>query len=226
MMKSLHKAAQANREGSDLLELGETSKALRCFRSALKQLNDGCQCAAGRSLSSHATESITAVSSRPVPLGENHEATAVTTNNDATPATTPSPFYSQSFVFVVPSEQGDDYNSVSVSLGQHSFFSAVLIYNTALALHQKGSHGQVRQTLLKALLFYNESLNLLMGPIADQPEAFRVLQEILRNQADIYYRLNDWGNVQRVWEDLAALTKGHPASGMKLQRNSHSAASA
>ena len=206
-MKSLNRAAKANMEGSNLLELGETSKALKTFRAGLKLLNDSCQAQANSSRSSSVTNSnmasIAAVASRPVQLGENHE--GITGNEQVAPSS----FYSQSFLFVVPSSEGN------VSLGEHSFFSAVLIYNTALALHQKGGNTgaavndvkEGRQAFLKSLLFYNEALNLLRPLLAaEQAEAFRVVQEIMRNQANIYYRLNDLGNVQRVWQDLATLT--------------------
>lgn len=238
MMKSLNRAAKANVEGSNLLELGETSRALKTFRAGLKLLNDGCQAQATANRSSPVsnsnTSSIAAVTSRPVQLGENHEEMA----GEGPEA--PSSFYSQSFLFVVPSSEAD------VSLGEHSFFSAVLIYNTALALHQKGGNTSAaasdtkkgRQSLLKALLFYNEALNLLRPLFAaEQAEAFRVVQEILRNQADIYYRLNDIGNVQRVWQDLAALTStlGTASTGPhqatkgsdgRIQKNCHVAVSA
>ena len=241
MMNSLGLAAEANLEGSDLLEVGETSKALKAFRAGLKFLNDGCQRQRENSRRSFSSsDCIAAVSSRPVQLGANHDGIS----GESVSPVAPSAYYSQSFVFVVPSSEED------VSLGEHSFFSAIVIYNTALALHQKGGNTSAghnandsiskkkRQSLLKALLFYNEALNLLRPLLeAEQAEAFRVVQEVLRNQADIYSRLNDFGNVQRVWQDLAAITstlgttssgphqatRGNPGS---IQKKSKVAASA
>lgn len=208
MMKSLRKTAKANQGGAALLEVGETTKSLRQFRSALKQLNEGCQSLKGLP-SAHDT--ITdgsetslfggaAVRSLPIQLGE--ALTESLPELEQTPEQSSTRMlYSQAFIF-------DDSDSADMTIEKHSFFSAVLIYNTALALHQKAGKEDGHKAYLKALLFYSESMNLLR-PIAEETESFRVIQEITKNQADIYYRLNDLGNVQRVWEELAYLTKEH-----------------
>lgn len=221
MIKSLTRATNANEEGSAFLEVGETIRALKSFRAALKQLNEGCQDLPGNlpsnaSLMNNSDSSIslgTAVSSRPVRLGEDSEAVALPVSPDNNPAV----LYSQSFVFEDPTTNG------TMTIERHSFVSAVLIYNTALALHQKGSKEDGHKASLKALLFYRESLNLLR-PVADEPESVRVIQEIMKNQADIYYKLNNNGNLQRVWEEMAQLAKDRSLS--RLEKKIQGAVSA
>jgi len=206
-MKSLSKAAKYNEEGSTALELGETSKALKHFRAGLKQLNEGCHSAQTmRSVPvTRNSAPITAISSNPCRLGDNSVEQDISAHQ-------PTVNFSQSFVFCAENLCDKD-----MTVEKQSFFSAVLIYNTALALHQKAVHEDSPQdrkkSYLKSLLFYNESMNLLR-PCAEQTEAFRVIQEILRNQGDIYYRLNDLGSLQRVWEELAALTKDRNVPGI------------
>ncbi|CAB9501095.1 expressed unknown protein [Seminavis robusta] len=221
MNKALTRAAKANEEGACLLELEDTSKALRYFRSALKQLNEGCQNAgtlpSGSRLSSSELSLMSllgnAVSSKPIRLGEDVQAAALPASPE-----NPTVLYSQAFVFEDPTKACG-----RLTIERHSFCSAVLIYNTALALHQKGSKEDGHKAYLKALLFYGESMNLLR-PVAEEPESFRVIQEIMKNQADIYYKLNDLGNVQRVWEELANLTKDRNLVG--FCQKTHTAVSA
>ena len=192
----------------------DTSKALRYFRNALKLLNEGCQSneilptdAMMSSDSSLTPFGCTALLSRPIRLGEDASAAALPVSPE-----NPAILYSQAFLF-------EDPQSGSMTLERHSFFTAVLIYNTALALHQKGNKEGGHKAYLKALLFYGESMKLLR-PVADDPETFRVIQEIIKNQADIYCKLNDVQNEHRVWEELAALAESRKLMGICYHKTS------
>jgi tetratricopeptide (TPR) repeat protein len=223
MMKSIRKATKANEEGAILLEVGETIKALRQFRAALKLLNEGCQATINGLPSAMQDKSekgslfgAATVRSLPILLGEDAQNASIPLLQQR--PENPIKLYSQAFVF-------QDAIDEDMTIEKHSFFSALLIYNTALALHQKGGKDEGHKAYIKALLFYNESMNLLRS-VADDADAFRVIQEITKNQADIYYKLNDLGNVHRVWAELAYLTKEHNLGSCPLQKKTPGAPTA
>jgi tetratricopeptide (TPR) repeat protein len=215
MNKALGRAVKANEQGSALLELGETSKALRCFRSALNLLNEGCKSseilpsACLVSSDSSIMSFDNALLSRPIRLGYDAQAAFLPISPE-----NPTILYSQAFSFECP-------HKANMTLERHSFCSAVLIFNTALALHQKGSKEDGHKAYLKALLFYEESLSMLQ-PVADEPETVRVIQEIMKNRADIYCKLNDTQST-KVWDELADLTKDKHLAGMHSKSTTVSA---
>lgn len=199
MMKSIRRAAKANQEGSTLLELDQTGKALKCFRSAIKELKEGSQSSLDNLPSGSLDECTMVLSSKPVRLGEDYM-NASLPEQEKTPDQ-PTELYSQAFVF----QQGN--NEGVFTIEQHRLYSAILVFNSALALHQKGGKEEGHKQYLKALLFYIEAKNMLQPMLETEAEAFRIVQEILKNQVDIYFRLNEVGKGQKVWEELATLTK-------------------
>jgi tetratricopeptide (TPR) repeat protein len=191
MLKALQRAAKINQEGAAFLEMGQTSKALKCFRAALKQVNECCQQGLAEKLPDKGCTSF--CTSTPVRLSSSESQ-----KQDS--------YYSQAFHF-------DPQGKISVQ--KQSFCSAVLIFNCALALHQKGHTESVKKgtynASMKALLFYSQAFSLLR-PFTEIPECFQIIQEIMKNQANIYAKINDLGNVKRVLEELIHLTresKGH-----------------
>lgn len=205
MLKDLQRAAKVNQEGASLLELGDTSKALKCFRSSLKLVNECCQKGLAHKLPTKGLNAAL-LGSTPVRLSR---------------SSGEEEFYSQVFDF-------DPEGKVTVQ--KQSYCSAVLIFNCALALHQKGytqwETEKNYSAYTKALLFYSQALNLLR-PFTETPECFQIIQEIMKNQADIYYKINDLGNVQRVMEELVHLAKERQGSGSaELRPNTRIASTA
>lgn len=190
MSKELYRAAKVNQEGAALLEAGETSKALKCFRAGLKLVNESCQ-RLDRNLPQTCSRS-SFVRSTPIRLDADVETSPATTFS---PAWDSSSNYSQAFLFDPEGKQ---------SVQKQSYCSAVLIFNIGVTLHQKGRKEEGYKAYMKSILFYTQSLNLLKS-FSSQPECVQIIQEIYKNQADIYYKINDLGNVQRCLEELISL---------------------
>jgi hypothetical protein len=81
-----------------------------------------------------------------------------------------------------------------------AYYSAIIIYNCALCLHQKGSPA----TMAKASILYLQCLDLIEPLQLDCPT---LLVSILQNQANIYYNLNDFHSVRYTMDKLFLVTQ-------------------
>lgn len=89
-----------------------------------------------------------------------------------------------------------------LTLERIAYYSAVVIYNCAVCLHQRGSP----MGLVKASHLYAQCLDLL-EPIQSQQDCANLMESVLQNQANIYYNLGDFYRVRHTMDKLFLVTQ-------------------
>jgi tetratricopeptide (TPR) repeat protein len=175
-MESLKLTCHLNTLANQLLLSGDAASAFGHYRTAIQLLTE-CQAAME-------SENIVLPSSgRYTAAGQIAVARRWLPNQDA--ASSDDCFWSPLYEFSLDNEDCD------LTLNSLAFYSAIVIYNCALCLHQR--QGSV--ALQKASNLYTQCAELLQ-PLTSQLDCNGVLASVLQNQANIYYNLNDFHSVR------------------------------
>jgi hypothetical protein len=201
-MNFLHEVSQLNNEGARLLSSGQPKSSFKHFKAGLQYLKNGCtQFASQQQPDTVLKDSRSCSSRHQVSL---RKAVPVPLLND------PKRFYTQMLqqkLSSVPQEyvlkQAFVFQAQGpVTVEKQSLASAVLMYNYALGLHMKGE-----QHFDRALFLYRQSLQLLTHISDSCADCTDLITAILKNEADIFYRLNDFQSVRLVLDELFLLTQ-------------------
>jgi tetratricopeptide (TPR) repeat protein len=219
-MDLVQRAAHLNMEGASYLEEDDEQRALISFNNALECMSH----AAGHYYCSKLLQQVAAAASTPVetpadgsppstntiPLmaipkpHESDESDQMEFHADDDSADeNPQHFiYSQALVFN-PEVARNPVDSL--------FYSAVIIFNTALAFHQRGKCMDP-SAQLKAASLYDISLDLLKES-ATRFNCSNIIVGALNNKAHLYFKLGDFHKARSVLDQLLAVMisiKGSP----------------
>ena len=196
-MNSIQEVSRLNNEGALLLSYGDQRTPLKYFKAGLQRLKEVCSCCSipqEESPANKVSRSKQQVSIRkalPVPLlNDPKRYYAQMVQGTAYNGELPQEYiFRHAFMFQA---EGDE-----MTLEKQSLASAVLMFNYGLGLHTRGE-----EHFDRALFLYSQSLQLLSHVSDCAVDCAELVAAILKNQADIYYRLNDFQNVRVVLDEL------------------------
>ena len=179
-MNFTQRVVELNTTGVAHLTNHDNDRALVCFSSALRIMSSVCNSSEGnQQLSDRTTRPNNTTTSRIVPLNLNRSVPV--TMRVSPPSSTD--FHciktTYSHAFLLSSETEETYETASL-------YSAILIFNYALSLHQRGD--EVSQH--RAAMLYEHCLEIL-GTINDCFDCDAIATEALENVADIRYKQGD-----------------------------------
>jgi tetratricopeptide (TPR) repeat protein len=188
-MEYLELTCQLNTRANQLLLSGDAASAFGHYRAAIKLLND-CQVAHLAIESDHII--LTESSGRYTVAGQVAVARRCISKQDAAPSD--DCFWSPLYEFSL------DDKGCKLNVNLLAFYSAIVIYNCAVCLHQRRGW----MVLQKASNLYAQCAELLQ-PLTFQLDCNEVLASVLQNQANIYYNLNDFHSVRSLLDKVFLL---------------------
>ncbi|CAB9515375.1 expressed unknown protein [Seminavis robusta] len=184
-MDFMQRTAELNHQGVNYLSAAHQapvthSEALSCFKSALSILSAACDDGSASTGTRNGAQPlrINIYKSNPVVLS-------------------PSNTHRHAF-YMTCGEAAQSYEACSAE-------SAVLLFNLALGLHQKGSWLRDEMCLHRASLLYEHSLELLSAVGNCFAHAEEVTVEALKNLADIYSKIGNESGLRCVLDALVLL---------------------
>ena len=180
IMDNLKHAALLNNSAIDLLRSGESAAAFNHFRSAIQTVATATASCNDES-TNEATDTLL--------LPRYHKVDLPSSPNSAL-----------NHVYEFSAELGDITNAQAPTV-----YWVVLIFNCATCLHRNGSDS----SLHKAFNLYLQCLGLLEPLFSNLDCCDEMLASVLRNQADLFYRLNDFYSVRCTMDKLFLIQQRH-----------------
>lgn len=177
----------------DLMKSGQPAPAFRTFRSAIQAVGSAsCHPVVSGNVNKYQQTGIA-----PVCLLPRCQKVELPSTTYVSPV--PSNEETLSHVYKFSSAEGQPgiENTSGMSVEALVIYSIVLIFNCATCLHRSGSD----QGLLKAAGLYMQCLQLL-EPLSSSDACDELLGSVLRNQAHLFYSLNDYTSVRCIMDKL------------------------
>ena len=188
-----------------MFESGDTKRALECYRAGIEVISGGCR--QNKTLPHRSndrrneTKEIEVHKSvKTIMIKSKICSTYSDGKNNQDALIQQPPFATHSYLF--RTTNGDDAEEPSpVTVEDISLCSALMIYNCALAFHQRGNE----RALKKSLVLYQQCLELLETIVDHFDGSLSVVQSTLRNQADVFYKLQDFYSAEYTLSKLHKL---------------------
>mgnify|MGYP005851029257 CR=1 FL=1 len=84
------------------------------------------------------------------------------------------------------------------------FSLAILLFNYGVAVHREATCGET-SILQRALSLYNQSMKILLH-LCSQIDCYEIVHATLKNQSDVYYKMEDFKSMQTTMDRLLLLT--------------------
>jgi len=189
-MDALHHACTLNNTGVSLLLSGDHVNGVASFQTALSLMKT-----AAADLNLYSQERADNVSR----LYNILSCPKIETKKFSSKATTDA-----TFVYDIPFLLTCE-NDVAMDDLRTSFYSAVMLFNLALALHKQGQQGK-ENSLARALQLYHFCVQLLEEPMLAHPEVASILAVVaLNNMANIHYELCNYADSRHCAADIFSL---------------------
>ncbi|CAB9501097.1 expressed unknown protein [Seminavis robusta] len=195
-MEYLKLAAHLNTCANQLLLTGDASQAFGHYRTAIRLLSQ-CQQVTSDQENDNDDRARHAI------VGQVSLARRCLTEQDMMEKEC---FASPVFEFAYHGNDKEQDQDQELTLNMLAYYSAVLIYNCAVCLHKRGGWS----ALQKANTLYNQCIELVQPLITEPSTAtschhYELMACVLRNQANIFYQLNDFSNVKYLMDKVFLL---------------------